>query len=103
MGTGYFNLHPARRALASIDRDCINLLGSQQGASCARILGALEVKKTAPTQNSHPGFGPTSVQPTCLLLTSKMFLVVSPQTMCRLGNILVKTNNTNQNAALSMG
>ena len=102
MVTGYSNLHPATRALASIDRDCKNLLGSKEGVSC--VLGALELNKTPTrTQNSDPDLGPTSVQPTCLLLTSKMFLVVSPQTMCRLGNILVKTNNTNQNAALSMG
>ena len=67
------------RAQASVDRDCKNLLGSKQGDSRARILGGAGADKTQHIQKSHPDFGSTSVQPTYLLLTSKIFLVVSPK------------------------
>ena len=51
-----------------LDRDCKNLLGSEQGESRARILMRLlyeykfdrELKK--PTQNAHPDLGPTSLR-----------------------------------------
>ena len=53
MVTGYFNLHPARRALASIDRDCINLLGSKQVVSRARNLRGARVEKNMRTPGNH--------------------------------------------------
>ena len=71
LGGHWFDSRGRARVL---DRDCKNLLGSEQGDSHARILMSLlyeyisrcYMNKTPAPKKSHPDFGPTSVSsPVC--------------------------------------